>query len=74
MEGIYTEYITEKAIVRIHPGKLTDEERKVVFENAAKQFFQSVCKQKSKEAAKAAPNEADSSDGVRNGNADRGLL
>lgn len=33
------EFITEKAIVRIHPGKLSDEERKKVLENAARQFF-----------------------------------
>ena len=28
MEGSVAEYITDKAIVRIHPGKLTEEERK----------------------------------------------
>ena len=38
------EYITEKAIVRIHPGKLTEEERKVVLEDAARNFFRAVQK------------------------------
>lgn len=37
-----TEYRTEKAIVRIHPGKLTEEQRKVVLEDAAKNFFRAV--------------------------------
>ena len=38
------EYITEKAIVRIHPGKLTEEQRKAVLENAAKEFFRAIQK------------------------------
>lgn len=45
------EYITEKAIVRIHPGKLTEEERRVNFENAAKEFFQAVQKAKRNKTA-----------------------
>ena len=50
MGGSYTEYITEKAIVRIHPGKLSEEERKVVIENAAKQFYKAIQKQNQKSA------------------------
>lgn len=38
------EYITEKAIVRIHPGKLTDEQRKAVLEDAARNFFRAIQK------------------------------
>lgn len=38
------EYITDKAIVRIHPGKLTKEQRKVVLENAAKDFYKAIQK------------------------------
>ena len=51
MEGSYTEYITEKAIVRIHPGKLTEEERKVVFVNAAKEFYKAIQKQQNQKSA-----------------------
>ena len=36
------EIITEKYIVRIHTGKLTDEERKEVLKNATRQFFQDI--------------------------------
>lgn len=39
------EYITEKAIVRIHPGKLTDEERRKVLEEAAKRFYKAAMKE-----------------------------
>ena len=38
------EYITEKAVVRIHPGKLTEEERKAVLERAAKEFLRNIQK------------------------------
>lgn len=38
------EYITEKAIVRIHPGKLTEEERRVVLERAAKEYLRNIQK------------------------------
>lgn len=50
MEGTCTEYITEKAIVRFHPGKLTEEERKVVIINAAKEFYKAIQKQNQKSA------------------------
>lgn len=33
---------TPKAIVRIHPGKMTDEERRVVLEKAAIEFMQRI--------------------------------
>ena len=36
------EYDNGKAIVRIHSGKLTEEERKKVLEDAAKQFFKAI--------------------------------
>lgn len=41
----YTEYDTGKAIVRIHSGKRTAEERKAVLEDAAKQFVRALQKQ-----------------------------
>lgn len=44
LENNVTEYITEKAIVRIHPGKLTEEERRVVLENAARNFLRAIQK------------------------------
>ena len=53
MEGTYTEYITEKASVRFHPGKLTEEERKVVIVNAAKEFYKAIQKQQNQKSAKA---------------------
>ena len=40
----YFEYKTEKAIVRIHPGNRTEEERKVVLENACERFFKAIQK------------------------------
>ncbi len=43
-------YETENAIVRIHPGKLTEEERKVVLENAARKYYEAIQKQKQKSA------------------------
>ena len=33
---------TEKAIVRIHSGKLTEEQRKAVIINAAKDFYKAI--------------------------------
>ena len=50
MEGTCTEYITEKAIVRFHPGKLSEEERKVVIINAAKEYYKAIQKQNQKSA------------------------
>jgi hypothetical protein len=44
LENGVTEYVTEKAIVRIHPGKLTEEQRKAVLEDAAKNFFRAIQK------------------------------
>lgn len=41
----YTEYDTGTAIVRIHPGKRTAEERQAVLEDAAKQFVRALQKQ-----------------------------
>lgn len=48
MDGSVTEYIIGKAIVRIHPGKLTEEERRVVLEDAAKKFYKTIQQQKTK--------------------------
>lgn len=50
LENGVTEYVTEKAIVRMHPGKLTEEERKVVLEDAARNFFRAIQKAKQDEA------------------------
>ena len=43
------EYITGKAVVRIHPGKLTEEERKVVLEDAVQKFFREVQKKQKRQ-------------------------
>lgn len=40
-----TEYNTGRAIVRIHDGKLTDAERKVVLTEAAQRYFKAIIKQ-----------------------------
>ena len=48
LENGVTEYITEKAIVRIHPGKLSEEERKAVIEKAAQRFFRAIEESKMK--------------------------
>ncbi len=48
LENGVTEYITESAIVRIHPGKLSEEERKVAIEKAAQQFFKAIEENKMK--------------------------
>lgn len=50
MEGSCTEYKSDKGIVRIHPGKLSEEERKVVIINAAKEFYKAIQKQNQKSA------------------------
>ncbi len=50
MEGDFVEYRTDKAVVRIHPGKLSEEERKVVIINAAKEFHKAIQKQNQKSA------------------------
>lgn len=42
LENGVTEYITDKAIVRIHPGKLSEEERKAVLEKAAQRFYGAI--------------------------------
>ena len=44
LENGVVEYHTDKAIVRIHPGKRTAEERKAVLENAAKDFYKAIQK------------------------------
>jgi len=51
MEGTVAEYNFEKATVRIHPGKLSEEERRVVIINAAKEFYKAI--QKNKKSAEA---------------------
>ena len=42
-----TEYKIGRAIVRVHPGKCTEEERKEAFERAAIQFTKAVEKKSS---------------------------
>lgn len=44
LENGVTEYVTNKAIVRIHPGKLTEEQRKAVLEDAARNFLRAIQK------------------------------
>jgi hypothetical protein len=43
-------YETEKAIVRIHPGKLSEEERKEVLKNAMREFYAAIQKSQSAKA------------------------
>lgn len=38
------EITTEKGIVRFHAGKLSEEERRVVIEKAAREFYQTLMK------------------------------
>ena len=44
---------TEKAIVRIHPGKLTEEERKVAIKDATNKYLRAVWAAKNKKSAQA---------------------
>lgn len=37
-------YETDTAIVRVHPGKLTDEELRKVLEDASRQFYKAICR------------------------------
>lgn len=41
-------YETEKAIVRIHPGKMTDEEFRATIEQAARKFYADIRKSEKK--------------------------
>lgn len=41
-------YETEHAIVRIHPGKRTPEERRAKWEESARRFYMAVQKEKAK--------------------------
>lgn len=43
MEGVFI-YETEKALVRIHPGKRTEAEQRKALEESAKQFYKSIQK------------------------------
>lgn len=38
------EITTEKGIVRFHAGKLSEDERRVVIEKAAREFYQTLMK------------------------------
>lgn len=40
------------ALVRIHPGKLSDEERRKVLEDACKRFYAAICKDDAKKGVK----------------------
>lgn len=45
LENGVVEYHTDKAIVRIHPGKRTEEERKVAIINASEKFLKAALQQ-----------------------------
>lgn len=45
LENGVVEYDLGTAIVRIHPGKLTEEERKKVITDAAKRFYKKAIQQ-----------------------------
>ena len=53
MEGTCMEYQTKKGIVRFHTGKLSEEERKAVIVNAAKEFYKAIQKQQNQKSAEA---------------------
>ena len=48
MEGSVAEYKIGNATVRIHPGKLSEEERKVVLVSATEKFLKAVRRQRKK--------------------------
>lgn len=56
------EYDFGYAIVKIHPGKRSEAERKEVFENASKQFWKAI--QKAQAAKKAAAHSGGIGSGV----------
>jgi hypothetical protein len=43
MTEVFT-YESEKAVVRIHPGKMTDEEFRATIEKAARKFYSDIKK------------------------------
>lgn len=45
MEEVFV-YETEHAIIRIHPGKRTPEERRAKLEESAKRFYQAIQREK----------------------------
>ena len=55
MENSYTEYRIGKAIVRVHPGKLTEEERRVVWEDATRKFLKEVLRHRKQQEKKREP-------------------
>lgn len=50
MEGSVAEFKIGKATVRIHSGKLSEEERKVVLVNATEKFLKAVQQHRKKKA------------------------
>ncbi len=50
LEDNVTEYVFRKCRVRIHPGKLTEEERRAVYENAGRKLLRAVEKNKVQKA------------------------
>ena len=52
MEAV-KEYQTERAIIRIHPGKLSDEERRAVIEAGAKRFYEVIIKEQNERRVQA---------------------
>ena len=51
----YTEYDFGNAIVRIHPGKLTEEERRVVWEDATRKFLKEVLRHRKQQEKEREP-------------------
>ena len=50
MEKGFAEYRIGNATVRIHPGKLSEEERKVAIENATYKYLKAVLAAKKRKA------------------------
>lgn len=44
MEEVFV-YETENAIVRIHPGKLAEEQRQKALEEACRKFYKAICRE-----------------------------
>lgn len=47
MDNVFT-YETEKALVRIHPGKRTEAEQREAWEKAAREFYKAIQKEMQK--------------------------
>ena len=54
MESPAAEYKIGKATVRIHPGKLSEEERKELWRNETTKYLKAVCAARKKQNQKSA--------------------